>query len=356
MPRSSFQVKAFKQLALANWRAIVRDRRTLFYSLFFPLSFFAFFAFAGVVLSSSDVQVVLLADDEVLATAIEAEARNNVSVHIVDVAPLDRLMDVETLIAPVDSVVAVSVSDAGVPEALALVDGPQSSGDKVRSLLVRAGLQRDQITLSAPNGDELFDPLRFGLPSVLVLAMSSLALFGTAIPMITLRQRGTLRLLAVTPASRLTFLLAQGPARLVIGAIQLVILGIAAVMASFLEPRAVGLLAVSAMLGLTMTLSFGFLVGSFARNMELATGGLGALLPLVLFLSGVLLPLAALPDQVGTIARFSPFSYLGDVLSRDLVGLDSRYHRLMSYGVMISSTVLATLAAVRLFRWDQGER
>jgi len=210
---------------------------------------------------------------------------------------------------------------------------------------------------SATNGagGQDFDGFRFGLPAVLVLAFGQLAFLGTATTMVQLRARGTLRLLALTPLRRLTFIAALVPARVAIAAFQLAIMAALAAATGFLELAQVGRLLVTCVLGLAMLFSLGFLLGGRLSSPEVASGALAGLLPVLLIASGILLPLSMLPAGVAAVADFLPFTYLGDAVRQDLVGGAPLHPIELDWLVMAGSAALFTLLAASTFRWDQGE-
>nr|WP_242654595.1 ABC transporter permease [Symbiobacterium thermophilum] len=95
----------------------------------------------------------------------------------------------------------------------------------------------------------------------LVYALASLGLFGVAMPIIAMRQQGILRLMRTTPVTRLTFVLAQVPARLILGmALTLCALLAAWALWDVTLPQLAAALGTS-VLGFWMSAAFGYLVG-----------------------------------------------------------------------------------------------
>ncbi|GIH89442.1 ABC transporter permease [Planobispora siamensis] len=210
-------------------------------------------------------------------------------------------------------------------------------------------------TLNPADGGGGFDPMRAGIPAVLMMAFMSLAFFGTATPLISLRQKGTLRMLGTTPLSRTTFILAQAPVRFAIAIGQLAALSAAALATGFLEPSAIGRLLVTCALGLAMLFAVGYLVAARMRNAELANGVLALAMPVLLMLSGVFLPLDILPGTVRAVAEHLPTTYFADALRQDLVGVAGG-PIVIAWLVMAGVAVAASAAAVALFSWTDGEK
>lgn len=208
---------------------------------------------------------------------------------------------------------------------------------------------------NATVGGEAFDGFRFGLPAVLVLAFGQLAFLGTATTMVQLRSRGTLRLLALTPLRRLTFIAALVPARLMIAVAQLVVMAAIAAATGFLEVGQIGRLLLSCAFGLAMLFALGFFLGGRISSPEVAAGALSGLLPVLLIASGILLPIGLLPGAIAHAADFIPLTYLGDAVRQDLVGAQALHPIGLDYLVMAATTVVFTLLSALTFRWDQGE-
>ncbi|MBG0827787.1 ABC transporter permease [Planomonospora sp. ID67723] len=210
-------------------------------------------------------------------------------------------------------------------------------------------------TLNPADGAGDFDPMRAGIPAVLLMAFMSLAFFGTATPLISLRQKGTLRMLGTTPLNRTVFILAQAPVRFAIALGQLAALSTVALATGFLEPSAIGRLLISCVLGLAMLFALGYMVAARMRNPELANGVLALVMPVLLMFSGVFLPMEIFPETVRAVAERLPTSYFADALRQDLVGVPGG-SIVTAWLVMAGVAIVAATVAVTLFSWTDGEK
>lgn len=199
------------------------------------------------------------------------------------------------------------------------------------------------------------DAIAFGIPAVLVLAFASLSFFGTATTMITLRKQGTLRLLSTTPLRRMTFMMSHVPPRLAIALAQLIVIIAVAAATGVLQPHRLLPLVPSALLGLAMLFSLGFLIGGRLSSPEVANGLLAAVLPVLLIFGGVMVPLAVLPHAFHVVATINPLAYLGDALRHSLTGSQLLHPLWLDWLVLAGMTVVLTAGSVLTFRWDQGE-
>ncbi|KUJ49672.1 hypothetical protein ACZ90_67180 [Streptomyces albus subsp. albus] len=195
--------------------------------------------------------------------------------------------------------------------------------------------------------------LAFGLPAVLIFATLSLGVLGTAAPLTVYRQRGVLRILGCTPVSRLGFIAAQVPVRLGVVVAEFALIFLTGAVAG--EVRLSGLPA--ALLTLLVVagcmLSLGFLVGGLLRSPELLGAIGGILMPVVLFASGVMLPMGMMPSAVRLLARGLPFTYMGDLLRHQLLGVPAEHPLWLSYAAIVGATVLLAGLTVHTFRWDE---
>jgi ABC-2 type transport system permease protein len=189
----------------------------------------------------------------------------------------------------------------------------------------------------------------------LFIALMSAAFFGTATPLIGLRQRGTLRMLSTTPLRRRTFILSQVPVRLLLVAVQLVIVGGIAALAGFLDLRDALPVLVSGLLGALMLFGFGYLIAARMRNAEVANGLLAVIMPVTMLFSGLFLPMALMPAVLKDIAEFLPTTYLVDSLSHSFTDSPSLHGIGVDWLVLAGSAIVLSLLAARLFNWDAGD-
>lgn len=351
---NSNSMRGFRQLALANWKELARDPKTILYIMLPPIMVFSFFWFFSSLTDVSRTVTVVVpaaAEPAVHSTVSILKTMPKIRIELVDEVEGQRLQETggyDALVTMPTSlengrISVVAAEDSKVPVWL------------IHSLLAEATRKAGSPTVEVQaSGDWDIDPLRFGVPGALVYAMSSLALFGIAVPMVTMRQRGVLRLLGATPVTRLTFVLAQVPVRL---GMAVIMMAIAFVGLNLQEPVSVLSMVqavATSLLGFMMLASVGYLVGGTFTSSEAATNLLAFLLPVSLMASGVLIPLNLLPRWVEKASLAIPLTYLGDALRQELVGAKPMVPLWLDHLVMFGVTVLFTYWAVRSFKWDQN--
>ncbi|MBT2445601.1 ABC transporter permease [Streptomyces sp. ISL-43] len=343
--RSTSSSSALRQLITANARELYRDGKTLFFVVFFPLLFLGMFLGFGHLNTGGSYRVAVVASpvQQQILERIAAEDGFSAEPWSGEAGPT-QLGGYDAIVQATDGRATVTLDSAKFGAMRTL-----------REVLDDSGISPSRAAFRTPDGGQPFDPVKASLPTALVMALMSVAFFGTATPLIALRQRGTLRLLGTTPLRRLTFVVAQAPVRLALVAGQLILLGAVAVSLGFLSATGTVLLFATGMLGALMLFAFGYLAASRLRNPEVANGLLAVLMPLVLLLGGLFIPLEMLPGALRTLSDALPTTYLVDALNHQLTGAPSTHGLGVDWLVLTIATLIFGGLAACLFRWDQGE-
>lgn len=192
-------------------------------------------------------------------------------------------------------------------------------------------------------------PVQFLVPSVLALALMSTGLVSLAIATGFERTYGVLKRLAATPLGRRGLLGAKIASVVTVEVIQVAVLAAVGVALGW-HPTS-GLLESIGACALA-TVAFGalglLLAGTLPGEVVL---GVANLLWLVLLLGGgILFPLTRLPPSLATVARTLPTAALASALHGALE--TGRGVPTEAWAVLGGWALAASLAAVRLFRWE----
>jgi ABC-2 type transport system permease protein len=335
---------AFAELSMTNARELLRDGKTMFFILFFPLFFLGLFWFLAHTIDAESPQPVVAVTASSGSEAVVNELEE--AGFTVSELPDGRTTDEATAIVSVEGSSATVLLDAEEePQWRGLVDA-----------VAGTGIAKADIATAYSDGRAVFDPLRSSLASIVMVSFLTLAMLGTSVPVVALRGKGTLRLLGTTPLRRATFIAAQTPSRFLLGIAQLALVVTVTAALGYLSPGAVPRLILTALLGLIMLFALGYLIGSRAGNAEATTTVVSLLIPVALMLSGSVIPLEVFPPQVAEVIGWLPTTVLADALAVDLVGDSSAANLPIAWMVMAGVAIVAALLATALFRWDQGER
>jgi ABC-2 type transport system permease protein len=194
----------------------------------------------------------------------------------------------------------------------------------------------------------------FLLPGLIAMMLMNISLAGSGSNTVEYRRKGILKRLFVTPLRPSEFIAGVVLARLVLSLLALLV-SIAIALNVFDVPISGSWLAalLVVVLGLTIFLSIGFTLGSFAKTQQ-SIQGLTALVtfPQIL-LSGIFFPIEGLPDALRPLARMLPLSFVADSL-REIVTNGSTLLEIVPslLGVVVWA-VVALVVAMRYFVWKE---
>ena len=355
------------QLHLAKifLKIFLRDRQSIFFSLFFPIIFMTIFAFAnngevdpiklGIVNNStsevaSDFSQML--NDNPLFTVTEGE-ESNLRTELIEG---DQTM---VLILPED----FDAQNDGA-ELQLLVDAAQ-----VQQLgLIMPLLEQTLISIEREfrNIEPMFTLtiedvqarsqryLDFLLPGLMAFTLMQLSIAGSGFNIVEFRRKGILKRLFVTPIKPHDFITAIVLARMAIILIQLTVLILFAV--TILDVRIVGNFAsfyLMIILGTFIFLCLGFCLGSIAKTQQavMAVGNL-VIFPQI-FLSGVFYPIESMPEWIQPIANLLPLSFVSTAM-REIANNGASLLEITPTLIGIATWfVIAFVLATRLFVWKE---
>ncbi len=361
MAQSTKRPSAIGQLILANLRELMRDPMNFFFVLIFPFMFILIFLFISLLMNKDttlQMGLAVPAHPSAQVQFLVDRLEHTPDLKVVQGSEAWHLDQLHKGQEQVVLVLPAALNDQATLRILNTSAGAAQSAT-LRSVIVEATRPASgpTVTTQLIGSQQSFDPAHYSLPGILVMAFLTLGLFGTAVPLITLRQRGTLRLLGLTPLSPLTFACAQIIARFLLAMGQLAIVLVISYFALGKFPLAnLPGIFLSALLGILMILAMGYVLGEIIPSSEAAGGLIGGLMTPILLLTGLMLPLSIMPSVFLTIARFIPFTYLGDALRQQMTGSDLPVASVLVDNLVVLGTMVILVAlAVMLFRWGQPE-
>ena len=190
----------------------------------------------------------------------------------------------------------------------------------------------------------------FLAPGVLALAVLSAALVGVAIATAFERQYGVLKRLGTTPLGRPNLVGAKIAGVVLVELVQVVVITAVGVLLGWRPaPAGIGLAAIGVFLG---TAAFAGLALMMAGRWkaEFVLAGANGLYLVLLLVSGMVVPLAKLPQVIRAIVHLVPSTALAEVLQGALRHGGHVSGR--AWVVLLVWAVLGPLGAARLFRWE----
>ncbi|HUI11415.1 MAG TPA: ABC transporter permease [Bacteroidota bacterium] len=193
----------------------------------------------------------------------------------------------------------------------------------------------------------------FLLPGVLAMSIMQAGIFGVAFGFISLKKRGILRRLWVTPIRPSDFISAQVAMRLVVLVMQMTIMIWVGIL--FLHLHFIGNIALIYLLGTLGAiafLGFGFALAGISKTEDQVAPLANIITLPMLALSGVFFSRTNLPGFVRAITSIFPLTYLADGLrgvAIDGATIVQVFPQLL--GLLVWA-VVACAVAFRLFRWE----
>ena len=355
------------QLHLAKifLKIFLRDRQSIFFSLFFPIIFMTVLAFAN----NGEVDPIKLG----VVNNSTSEVASDFS-QMLNNNPLFNVTVGEELI------LRAQLMDGDQTMLLILPENfdAQSDGAELQLLVDAAQVQQlglimpllEQTLISIEREFRNIEPmftliiedvqarsqryLDFLLPGLMAFTLMQLSIAGSGFNIVEFRRKGILKRLFVTPIKPHDFITAIVLARMAIILIQLTVLILFSV--TILDVSIVGNFAsfyLMIILGTFIFLCLGFCLGSIAKTQQavMAVGNI-VIFPQIL-LSGVFYPIESMPELVQPIANLLPLSFVSTAM-REIANNGASLLEITPTLLGIAAWfVIAFVLATRLFVWKE---
>jgi ABC-2 type transport system permease protein len=348
----------FRSLSRAMFLGFVRDRAALIFSILLPVLFLLFFGSIYKNSSAPKINLVTVGQVQLLTQARKADP-GLAKVLTVSHAGTERAAlsdvrkgndDAAVLQRGDHIVVRYSISDqtkAGLVNSVL--------GSIVQASNQAASGKAPLFTLSSSQvEDKSLKSIQYFTPGLLGWALASGATFGAAITLVSWRQDKLLRRLRLAPISTGSIVLARIWIAMAVGLIHLaVFLAIATLPYFGLKLTAFWWMTIPLVVcGILAFMSIGLLVGAIAKTQQAATSIANLIILPMAFLGGAFIPLDFAPDWVRQASYVMPLRYLvtgmQDVMARE----EGPAAALPAIGILLGFTLIVSLIAVRMFRWD----
>ena len=217
----------------------------------------------------------------------------------------------------------------------------------------RSGNTHRTMVLVQPVKTRNLTYIDFLVPGVLAMTIMQTGVFGVAFGFVSLKKRGILRRLWVTPINPNDFILAQVVTRVIVLVFQVALmLAVGMIFFSFHFIGSVALIGIVGLLGAVVFLGIGFaLAGASKSEDQVAPIANIITLPMML-LSGVFFSRANLPGLVKSITGFFPLTYLADGMRSVAIDGASLVQIVPQLTGLAVWGILTCVLAVKLFRWE----
>jgi ABC-2 type transport system permease protein len=349
--------KGFRSLATAMWKGFVRDRASVFFTLFFPLFFIVLF---GAVFSDGGAakQKVALIGKVPVVEELPGDVRRAIGetlefkTGLSRQDALDQLRkdDLDGVLEQRGEVVTLKVSN-GDQVSAATVQGVLRSVIDGANVAVTGQAPRYKLTTSAVQ-DESLEAIQYITPGMIGYGIAVGATFGAALTLVEWRKRGVLRRLRLAPIPTSSVVTSRVAVSLAIALVQLAVLvGVAMALGLRLTgswPMAIPI----TLAGALAFLSVGLLCGAIAKTSEAASGMANLITLPMAFLSGAFIPVEVSPGWIQALAKVLPMGWLVEGLKDTMVRGEGPSAAVVPIALTLGFAAALTLIATRLFSWD----
>jgi ABC-2 type transport system permease protein len=356
-------------LTVANIKSFYRNRAALFWTLMFPVIFVVLF---GSIFSGGTTHFTMAwvdQDGTPAAAQLRAGFTGISLLTLVDASEqdaLDKMLAGEVdavLVVPSGLGAALAGGGSAGPLALSLYTDPsrQTATTTLTQIVEQAvGAMNQRIAGVPPALTVQPQPLQtqnisaagYFVPSILAMALMQLGIFAS-IPLVSQREKQILKRLNATPLSRGTFVASNVAMRLLIAAVQTVL--IVAIGAWLFGVTIVGNIVVAVgliALGALTFLAVGYIIAAWARTEESANAMTSIVQFPLMFLSGIFFPISFMPDWLQPVAAVMPLTYLADALRQTMVGGAAYAPLGVDVAILAVWMVACFAVAARYFRWQ----
>lgn len=353
------------QLFLFRWREFLRTPEIIFWVLVFPCLTLLVLGMAFRPAPPEPIPVlVAVAPGDLVAEAL-AKSLEGPDLRVLraepDAAQLGlRRGEAALLVRPSGARVGevragdVQVSAPGAP---VLQGDPTNPETRAARLLVKAALAKAAGQPPPPGTDEQVTArgaryIDWLVPGLLGMQIMNGSLWGLGFGLVEVRAKKLLKRFAVTPMSRLEFLLAHAAQRFVVVALEAVVMFVFARLVFDVPMEGSWLaFALAAGLGTLAFCGIGVLVAARPRTTEVAAMVMNLPMLPQMILSGVFFSAARFPDWFQPFVQALPLTALNDAMravQNEGAGLSGIAHELLILAVW---SVVTWIVGLKLFRW-----
>ena len=361
-------MKTLLGLTVANLKGLTRDRAALFWTFFFPIMFVLLF---GVLFSGSGDSKVTVGFVDQDGTSASAQVRASFAGVSTLLKLQDGSLDAQKKAMQDGDVSAVIVIPKGFETSTSqhktvaiqlYTDPAQTQTQQVLQNVVSQVVNQDNLRLSG--GSEVItvdqatlsstniSTVTYLVPSILAMALMQLGVFA-AVPLVQQREKGILKRMGATPLPRWKLVASNILLRLIVAAVDTVlILGVGIAVFNI---HIVGNLALAAgfvFLGAGAFLAIGFMLASFLKTEEQATGVVQVVQMPLMFLSGIFFPMDNAPAWIQPIVKAMPLYYLANAMRDVMIKGFALWAVRWDVMILLVVTAVFFVFSVRFFRWE----
>jgi ABC-type multidrug transport system permease subunit len=353
-------VSSFRSLARAMFLGFRRDRGALFFTIALPLFFLLLIGglFARQSTPRSDVlEIGPVAVLDQMPAQMRADFDKSLKITKTTdrKAALEKVQkgDYDAALEQTGDRVVVHFSAADqvkAATAVGQVDGLVQAANQLASgRPAKYALDPEQVE------DKSLKAIQYITPGLLGWALAAAGMFGASTTLVTWRTKGILRRLRLSPVPIRTVFTARVAVSLGIALVQTALfIGVATLPFFGLKLPHYWWTAIPMVLcGVLAFLAIGMLIGAWAKTQEAAQGVTQMVVLPMAFLGGSFFPVDQAPRWIQVVTEIFPLRHLNDGMLKVLARGEGPASVLPQMGILLGFALVATIIAVRVFRWEQ---
>ncbi len=365
------------KLTQASIKMFFRDKRAIFYSLFFPIVIMGIFGLVDFSRFSLDIGIVVAEEHQLEFAEIVEGLKGNKSFKITEGTLEEEktalIDDKRELVLSFDKDENGQLKvDAFLNDSTQAQSGAVAK--EIKDILETQILKATNIQIPLSFNQEVVNvnqltQLNYILPGVIGISLMNGSMFGVAGTIVRSREKKVLKSLFSTPLKKSQFLLSQVITRIIVSLFQVSILFIIPLLVNRVSAliqdvpieeapfyfRVVGSwlnLGLFTFLGAMIFINIGFAISAFAKTFDQAVGMINIISTPMMFFSGAFFPTETLPKIIQKAASVLPLTFINDamrgVMNKGL-GLNELLVPLIG---MIVWVIVAFLFAIKSFKWE----
>ena len=192
----------------------------------------------------------------------------------------------------------------------------------------------------------------FLVPGIIGAQVLSSGFWGVGAQLATFREKDMLRRVYITPLPPALFFAALVLYRMVLLALQAVLLTVFGIVVFHVHVNGdIAAIVLVLALGAATFVALGTLIGALAKTTESANNIASVLTVPLAFLSDAYIPIDRFPHAVGATLRLLPSTQFVEALRGVTTGGEPLGHFAAPLGLLVLWTIAGTLVSSRLFRW-----
>lgn len=358
-------------LTLSSLKMFVRNRQSLFFTLFMPTVIMLIFGLIGFD-KPQHIDVGIVTGMPTPATQQFVDGLSDVAVFNVHKGTLE---EEKAQLQKGSRVVVFDIPDMLMPDPTGkqkpqqqTVTVYQNVGQAVLAgtAIQILGQMLDKTTITVAHAPQLFNLdvrqinaknvkyIDFLLPGIVAMSIMQMAVFSVAFVFVDYKERGVLKRLLATPMKPIQFVASNVTTRLLVALAQTAIL--VALGLFLFHAHVIGsywLMLLISILGGIMFLGLGFTISGLANTVDSVPAIANLIVFPMLFLSGVFFPTTAMPEWLQHFIKYLPLSYFANAM-REVMANGASITAVANdlYWMVAWAAVLIILAVVT-FRFEE---